>query len=85
MKHLLLIASFFIHCHLFAQSASLPVEGSASGLYVRHKVVQGQQFLSLARLYNLSPNAIAAFNGLKLSANLSAIVELFFGQNVFSI
>ena len=71
MKRIFLIVLLFSTSHLLAQLTSFEVNGQFPASYLTHQVKQGDQFLSLAKLYNLSPNAIASFNSLKLSETLN--------------
>jgi LysM repeat protein len=47
---------------LSAQTQTLTVEGTAPNLYITHKVSPKESYYSLARQYNQTPKAIAAFN-----------------------
>jgi YaiO family outer membrane protein len=73
MKKFVLVVLLFSTCHISAQNFSaVNVEGAYPALYFKHTLAQGDNFLSLARLYNVSPNAIASLNSLRLGANLTA-------------
>lgn len=47
---------------LSAQTQTLTVEGTAPNLYITHKVSPKENYYSLARMYNQTAKAIAAFN-----------------------
>lgn len=70
MKKFVLVVLLFSCCRLFAQQPAFSLEGTFPNLYFNHIVTHGQNFLSLAKTYNLSPNIIASFNKLSLGVNL---------------
>lgn len=49
---------------------SLMVEQEGGKLYLNHTVAPKENWYSVGRMYNLSPNAIASFNGLKIDKGL---------------
>ncbi|MDB5249500.1 MAG: LysM peptidoglycan-binding protein [Segetibacter sp.] len=69
MRNLLVIIYFF--CSVFeANSQNLTVEGTAPNLYISHTVAPKENFYSIGRLYNQTPNAIASFNNIVMEKGL---------------
>ncbi len=67
----LLILLFFTFNQVLAQKSDLFVRTNENGLYLEHKVVAKESFFSIGRLYNLSPNTIAAFNKVDINKGIS--------------
>lgn len=63
---ILVFLSFFAS----AQKNDLIVKRSDKGLYLEHKVVPKESFYSVGRKYNVTPQALADFNGLDMKKGL---------------
>ena len=55
----------------FAQQNRLVIEGSSPKLFIFHKVTSKENFYSIARMYNVPPKDIAAYNNLQFENGLS--------------
>jgi len=62
MRKMIVIVCICFFAVLSAQTQTLTVEGTAPDLYITHKVSPKESYYSLARRYNQTPKAIAAFN-----------------------
>ena len=72
MKKAILLTLLGIFCQVlvFAQQ-ELMVHSSEKGLYLNHTIVAKENFFSVGRLYHVTPNEIAAFNGLDMNKGLA--------------
>jgi LysM repeat protein len=59
-----------------AQKGDLVVKSSDKGLYLDHKVLPGESFFAIGRLYNVSPKYLAAYNKLELGKGLQVDQKL---------
>jgi LysM repeat protein len=55
----------------FAQQNPLVIEGSASKLFIIHKVTSKENFYSIGRMYNVPAKDVAAYNNLQFENGLS--------------
>ena len=72
MKKAILLTLLGIICQVlvFAQQELL-VHSSEKGLFLNHTIVAKENFFSVGRLYHVTPNEIAAFNGLDMNKGLA--------------
>jgi LysM repeat protein len=71
MKMLILVAVMLVACcSSFGQSDML-LKHNDKGNYIDHKVQPKENFYSVARLYNIPPKEIAAFNGIEMEKGLN--------------
>src|ERR1044071_9676392 len=71
MKNVALVF-VFIAASLFALGQNdLIIKSSDKGFYLEHKVTPKENFYSIARLYNVAPKGIAAYNGLDMAKGLN--------------
>jgi LysM repeat protein len=70
MRTLIAVTFLFFSMFSYAQAPSLVVEGTAPNLYISHTVAPKQSYYSVARMYNLTPAAIAGANGSNLQTGL---------------
>jgi LysM repeat protein len=82
------IAVFFtiiISNCLFAQQSNLEIRGTGSALFVDHKVVPKESFYSIARMFNVPPKDIAAYNSLQFEhgLNIGQTIKIPLSQNNF--
>lgn len=54
----------------FGQSPQLSLQQEGGKLFLSHKVVPKENWYSVGRMYNVSPNQVAAFNGTSISRGL---------------
>lgn len=55
----------------FAQQNALVIGGSTPKLFITHKVTSKENFYSIARMYNVPPKDLAAYNNLQFEKGLS--------------
>jgi LysM repeat protein len=67
------IFTFIVCTHLamFAKAQNLQVQQAGGKFYLDHTVAPKENWYSIGRMYNLSPGAIAPFNGLATDKGLS--------------
>lgn len=71
MKNLPLVFVFLVvSFYAFGQN-ELIIKSSEKGFYLEHKVTPKENFYSIARLYNVAPKGVAAYNGLDMAKGLN--------------
>ncbi len=86
-KLLLLISTIFFSANIsFAQQNDLEIKGTGSKLYLEHVIIPKENFYSIARMYNLPPKDIAAYNNLQFENGLSVgqTIRIPLNENNFS-
>lgn len=78
----LLMAFIFIVLSSFAQKKVI-VQGTYPNLYVRHKVVSGETFYSISKMYNLATAQVNQ-SGSSVSLSIGAIVNIPLDKNNFT-
>lgn len=70
----------------FAQQRTLIISGSAPKLFIVHKITSKENFYSIARMYNVPPKDIAAYNNLQFEKGLSVgdAIKIPLSENNFS-
>lgn len=63
--------AFIFSISAFAQPGNLFIKSGAKGLYIEHAVAPKEGFFSIARIYNVHPKALAAYNNLDLNKGLN--------------
>ena len=61
---------------LFAQQNNLEIKGTGANLSVTHTVVPKESFYSVARMYNVNPKEIAAYNQIQMVNGLKVGQDL---------
>ncbi|MGH2648195.1 MAG: LysM peptidoglycan-binding domain-containing protein [Ginsengibacter sp.] len=71
VKWLVIFLIVFFIGNISSAQNKLIIEGTAPKLYLIHKVVTGENFYSVGRLYNVSAKGIATFNNLQFANGLN--------------
>ena len=69
-KAVLILMSFFLAKLVFGQSDELIVHGQTGKLFLEHTVVAKENWYSVGRLYNVTPNVLASYNNVTLGKPL---------------
>ena len=70
MKHVFVLALMLASLVGFGQSKPLSLQQEGGKLFLTHKVVPKENWYSIGRMYNITPNQAAAFNGTSISRGL---------------
>ncbi|MCO6496784.1 MAG: LysM peptidoglycan-binding domain-containing protein [Chitinophagaceae bacterium] len=80
------LLSFNLPGFLLGQNSNLQINGKGNNLYLSHKVVKGENFYSVGRMYNVSPRDLATYNKISMDKglNIGQVLKVPLDQNNYT-